>query len=97
MRLKTLVAVAVAAAFAVPLSTHAQGDKPSSGTSGSSASGSSTDVPAKCAALTGTDREKCLLEERSGASGASGSGLTSPSTSGSGSMSGSGSTAPKKQ
>ena len=33
MRLKTLVAVAVAAAFAVPLSTHAQRDKPSSGTS----------------------------------------------------------------
>ena len=31
MRLKTLVAVAVAAAFAVPLSTHAQSDKPSSG------------------------------------------------------------------
>jgi hypothetical protein len=31
MRLKTLVAVA--AAFAVPLSTHAQSDKPSSGTS----------------------------------------------------------------
>jgi hypothetical protein len=34
MRLKTLVAVAVAAAFAVPLSTYAQSDKPSSGTSG---------------------------------------------------------------
>jgi hypothetical protein len=33
MRLKTLVAVAVAAAFAVPLSTHAQSDKPSSGSS----------------------------------------------------------------
>ena len=34
MRLNTLVAVAVAAAFAVPLSTQAQSDKPSSGTSG---------------------------------------------------------------
>ena len=47
MRLKTLVAVAVAAAFAVPLSTHAQ-DKPSSGTSGAapaapSAGGSAMD------------------------------------------------------
>ena len=82
MRLKTLVAVAVAAAFAVPLLTQAQSDKPSSGTSGSSASGSSTDVPAKCAALTGADHEKCLLEARSGGSGASGFGLTSPSTSG---------------
>ena len=34
MRLKTLIAVAVAAAFAVPLLTQAQSDKPSSGTSG---------------------------------------------------------------
>jgi hypothetical protein len=33
MRLKTLVAVAVAAAFAVPFSALAQSDKPSSGTS----------------------------------------------------------------
>jgi hypothetical protein len=33
MKLKTLVALAVAAAFAVPLSTQAQSDKPSSGTS----------------------------------------------------------------
>jgi hypothetical protein len=33
MRLKTIVAVAVAAAFVVPLSTQAQSDKPSSGTS----------------------------------------------------------------
>ena len=48
MRLKTLVAVAVAAAFAVPLSTYAQSDKPSSGTSGAapaapSAGGSAMD------------------------------------------------------
>ena len=40
MRLKTLVAVAVAAAFAVPLSTQAQSDKPSSGTSGATTPGS---------------------------------------------------------
>ena len=33
MRVKTLVAVAVAAAFVVPLSTYAQSSKPSSGTS----------------------------------------------------------------
>jgi hypothetical protein len=33
MRLKTLIAVAVAAAFAVPLLTQAQSDKASSGTS----------------------------------------------------------------
>ena len=33
MRLETLVAVAVAAAFAVPFSALAQSDKPSSGTS----------------------------------------------------------------
>ena len=33
MKVKTLVAVAVAAAFAVPLSTQAQSDKPSSGSS----------------------------------------------------------------
>ena len=47
MRLRTLVAVAVAAAFAVPLSTLAQSGKPSSGTSGapaaSSAGGSTMD------------------------------------------------------
>ena len=48
MRLKTLVAIAVAAAFAVPLSTYAQSDKPSSGTSGAapaapSAGGSAMD------------------------------------------------------
>jgi hypothetical protein len=48
MRLKTLVAVAVAAAFAVPVSTYAQSDKPSSGTSGAapaapSAGGSAMD------------------------------------------------------
>jgi hypothetical protein len=48
MRLKTLVAVAVAAAFAAPLSTYAQSDKPSSGTSGAapaapSAGGSAMD------------------------------------------------------
>jgi hypothetical protein len=40
MRLKTLVAVAVAAAFAVPLSTQAQSDKPSGGTSGAATPGS---------------------------------------------------------
>jgi hypothetical protein len=33
MRIKRLVAVAVAASFAIPLSTYAQSDKPSSGTS----------------------------------------------------------------
>jgi hypothetical protein len=38
MRLNTLVAVA--AAFAVPLSTQAQSDKPSSGTSGATTPGS---------------------------------------------------------
>jgi hypothetical protein len=78
MRLKTLVAVAMAAAFAVPLSTLAQSDKASSGKSGSGASG---DVPAKCATLTGADREKCVKEEKA----AGGSGTTSPSPSGSGS------------
>jgi hypothetical protein len=79
MRLKTLVAVAMAAAFAVPLSTQAQSDKASSGKSGSGASG---DVPAKCATLTGADREKCIKEEGKGAGGG---GTTSPSPSGSGS------------
>jgi hypothetical protein len=87
MRLKTLAVLAVAAAFAVPLSTQAQSDKPASGSS-------AKDVPAKCAALTGADREKCVQEERAG-SGGSGSSPTSPST-GSGSTSGSGSAAPKK-
>ena len=43
MRLKTLVAVAVAAAFVVPLLTQAQSDKASSGTSaGATAPGSPT-------------------------------------------------------
>jgi hypothetical protein len=73
MRLKTLVAVAVAAAFALPLSTQAQSDKPSSGTA--------KDVPAKCKDLTGADREKCLREEGSGSGGSAGSSTTSPSTS----------------
>ena len=49
MRLKTLVAVAVAAAFAVPLSTYAQSDKPSSGTSAGAPAapkgGSAMDMP----------------------------------------------------
>jgi hypothetical protein len=76
MRLKTLVAVAMAAAFAVPLSTLAQSDK-----AGKSGSGASGDVPAKCATLTGADREKCVKEEKA----AGGSGTTSPSPSGSGS------------
>ena len=40
MTLKTLVAVAVAAAFAVPLSTQAQSDKPSSAPSGATTPGS---------------------------------------------------------
>ena len=40
MRLKTLVAVAIAAAFAVPLLSQAQSDKPSSGTSGATTPGS---------------------------------------------------------
>jgi hypothetical protein len=77
MRLKTLVAVAVAAAFAVPFSTYAQSDKPSSGTSGT-ASGSSADVPAKCVALTGADREKCLREEAGSSGSTPGSGSTEP-------------------
>jgi hypothetical protein len=92
MRLKTLFAVAVAAAFAVPLSTQAQSDKPPS-----SASGASKDVPAKCAALTGADREKCLQEARSGAGASAPTSPTSPSPSPSTSGSGSGSAEPKKQ
>lgn len=96
MKLKTLFAIGVAAAFAVPLSIQAQSDKPSSGTSGS-ASGSSTDVPAKCAALTGADREKCITDARASTGGSGGS-MTGPSTSPSTSTSGStGSEAPKKQ
>jgi hypothetical protein len=92
MRLKTLVAVAVAAVFALPLSTQAQSDKPSSGT------GASKDVPAKCAALTGADREKCLSEERGAGSGGSGSSTTSPTPPPtSPSTPGSGSSEPKKQ
>jgi hypothetical protein len=88
MKLKTLVAVAVAAAFALPLSTQAQSDKPSSGTA--------KDVPAKCAPLTGADREKCLREEGGAGAGGSGGSTTSPSTSPT-SPSTSGSAAPKKQ
>jgi hypothetical protein len=64
MRLKTLVAVAVAAAFAVPLSTHAQ-DKPSSGTSagapaagGSAAGGSAMDKDISREEAKGTPYEK---------------------------------------
>jgi hypothetical protein len=40
MRLKTLIAVAVAAAFAVPLLTQAQSDKASSGAPGATTPGS---------------------------------------------------------
>ena len=43
MRLKTLVAVAVAAAFAVPLLSQAQSDKPSGGASGATTPGSTMD------------------------------------------------------
>jgi hypothetical protein len=62
MRLKTLVAVAVAAAFAVPLSTHAQ-DKPSSGTSAGapaapSAGGSAMDKDISREEAKGTPYEK---------------------------------------
>ena len=49
MRPKMLLAVAVAAAFAVPLSTQAQSDKPSSGTSAGAPAapkgGSAMDMP----------------------------------------------------
>ena len=41
MKLKTLVAFAVAAAFAVPLTAQAQGDKPKSEASGSAGAGAS--------------------------------------------------------
>ena len=43
MRLKTLVAIAVAAAFAVPLLSQAQSDKASSGTSGATTPRSTMD------------------------------------------------------
>jgi hypothetical protein len=63
MRLKTLVAVAVAAAFAVPLSTYAQSDKPSSGTSAGapaapSAGGSAMDKDISREEAKGTPFEK---------------------------------------
>lgn len=90
MLLKTLAAATAAALFALSTATFAQGTGAevgrSSGQSGSpAATGSSTDVPAKCVGLTGTERDKCLLEQRSGA----GSGAT-----GSGSISGGSSTTP---
>jgi hypothetical protein len=79
MLLKTLAAATAAALFALSTATFAQG-------SGSpAATGASTDVPAKCVGLTGTERDKCLREQRSGA----GSGAT-----GSGSISGGSSTTP---
>ena len=43
MRLKMLVTVAVAAAFAVPLLSQAQSDKPSGGASGATTPGSTID------------------------------------------------------
>jgi Cupin domain len=64
MLLETLAAATAAALFALSTATFVQG---SSGQSGSpAATGASTDVPAKCVGLTGTERDKCLLEQRSG-------------------------------
>lgn len=85
MLLKTLAAATAAALFALSTATFAQGTGAEVGRSSPAATGSSTDVPAKCVGLTGTERDKCLLEQRSGA----GSGAT-----GSGSISGGSSTTP---
>jgi hypothetical protein len=96
MMLKTLTAATAAALLALSSVAFAQ----SSGTTGASGSsgsgvGASTDVPAKCKPLTGTEREKCLQDERAGA-GATGSGSAGGGTSGStsGGMSGGASTSP---
>jgi len=74
MILKALTAATAAALLALSSATLAQssgsGNRTAPGKTGASGTppaGAPADVPSKCVGLTGTEREKCLQDERSGA------------------------------
>jgi len=105
MLLKILTAATAGALLMLSPASFAQSQPSGSGVAGSGERDApSTDITAKCAAMVGAEREKCLREANSGAAGGAYTGGTSsttpaspstPSGKGSGST-GSGSTGTKK-
>jgi hypothetical protein len=99
MRLKTLVAVAIAAAFAVPLLSQAQSDKPSSGATTPGSGMSSTPDKDKDGSISREEAKGTPLEKDFDKLDKNSDGKLSPDeiTPGSGAGATGGSTAPKKQ